>query len=63
MTQDVWKSKKYKDNITQRTAILIDNDGKLNQFGQDAIDTYLELQSKQNEWMLFKEFVTALYGM
>ena len=63
LIQDSWKSKKYRDNITQKTAILIDSDGKVNQFGRDAIDMYLKLHTKQNDWMLFREFVTDLYGM
>ena len=63
MIQDSWKSNKYRDGVTQKTAVLIDSDGEVNQFGQDAIDYYLQLPSKQNDWMLFKEFVTDLYGM
>ena len=61
--QNSWKSKKYRDGVTQKTAVLIDSDGNINQFGQDAIDIYLKLPSKQNDWMLFKEFVTDLYGI
>ena len=61
--QDSWKSQKYRNGVTQKTAILIDTDGRVNQFGQDAIDYYLQLPSKQYDWMLFKEFVTDLYGM
>ena len=60
--QDNWKSRQYCDGVVQKTAILIDNDGTVNKFGQDAIDYYLRLPSKQNNWMLFKEFITDLYG-
>ncbi len=59
LTQNSWKSKKYGNNISQRTAILIDGDGKLKQFGQDAIDMYL----KRPDWTLFRELVSELYGM
>ena len=61
--QNKWKSKKYGSNVTQKTAILIDNDGTHNRFGQDAIDAYLEMPGKQDNWMLFSEFVSDLYGM
>ena len=60
--QDNWKSKQYCNGVVQKTAILINNDGEVNQFGQDAIDIYLRLPSQQNNWMLFKEFITDLYG-
>ena len=63
IVQTTWKSKKYRHNITQKTSILLDNDGSVNQFGDDANDMYLQLPSKQNDWMLFNEFMSSLYGM
>ena len=62
ITHNKWKSKKHGDDIIQKTSVLINIDGKVNQFGQDAIDMYLEIPSKQNDWMLFKDFITSLYG-
>ena len=59
ITQNGWKSKKYGNNISQKSSILIDNTGKLSLFGQDAIDLHL----KRPDWTLFREFMTNLYGM
>eukprot|EP01084_Bolivina_argentea_P308141 532737_1 len=61
VSQTQWRSRKYRNNDKQKTMILIDDDGKVNQFGADANDIYLQLPGKQDNWMLFDEFVTALY--
>ena len=63
VTQTTWKSKKYRNNVTQKTSILIDDNGSVNQFGGDANDMYLQLPGKQDDWMLFNEFISSLYGM
>ena len=62
ITHTQWKCKKYGKNIIQKTSVLIDINGKVNQFGQDAIDMYLKIPPKQNDGMLFKDFITSLYG-
>eukprot|EP01083_Nonionella_stella_P004290 12396_1 len=56
-----WNSERYVDVEKPKTIILLDRDGEVDCFGQDAKELYMKLKSKK-EHMLFERFKMALYG-
>eukprot|EP01083_Nonionella_stella_P165515 550829_1 len=56
-----WNSARYADVVKPKTIILLDKQGDVECFGQEAKEIYMTLKSKKDH-MLFERFKMSLYG-